>query len=187
MDAKDTDIEKENKKAKLIYSGELVGFAVVFLVLGILILVNVIKLSDRWRRIFTWVTLVGGAVGLGDFFWALFSKKRRKKVSMLDKALMLPVPLALIPIDIISLVQNYGLGYSYYQWTIVALFFYIAAIYAVEGIYHWYVPVPGLLDDVPVQEEKKEEDTDNNKDKEPDKSVESETVDEKKEGKNDGE
>jgi hypothetical protein len=176
MDAIETDIEKENKKAKLIYSGELILFAIVFLVLGILVSLKIISLSERWRRIFTWVTLLGGAYGLFDFFWAVFSKKHRKKVSLLDKILMLPIPCALIPIDILSLFQNYGLDYAFYQWTLVGLFFYITIIYTVEGIYHWYVPVPGLLEDEPKKKEGKEEPED----------VLEKTEEEKKDGEKDG-
>ena len=86
-------------KTKLIYSGELLLFAVVFLVLGILILTHVIKLSKNYRYIFTFLTLAGSLFIISDFVWLLCSKKRQKKNSIVDKALVLPVGVALLIID----------------------------------------------------------------------------------------
>lgn len=137
----------EEKKTKLIYSGELLIFAVIFFVLGLLILLNVIHLSDRWRRIFTWVTIFGSSYLIFDFLWSVLSKKRRKKVSLLDKCLSLPLGLFLIPIDIISFVTSFSKDYVYYQTVMVILFFYITVIYIFEAVYHYYHPIPGLLED----------------------------------------
>lgn len=137
----------EEKKTKLIYSGELLIFAVVFFVLGLLILLNVIHLSDRWRRIFTWVTIFGSSYLIFDFLWSVLSKKRRKKVSLLDKCLSLPIGLFLIPIDIISFVTSFSKDYGYYKTVMVILFFYITVIYIFEAVYHYYHPIPGLLEE----------------------------------------
>ena len=52
-------MDKQIKKIKLIYSGELLAFALVFIVLGILELLKVIKLSERFQLIFKIITLVG--------------------------------------------------------------------------------------------------------------------------------
>jgi len=155
-------------KAKLIYSGELALFAVIFLVLGLLTIFGVIEVSERRIAILTWITLVGGAVAIGNSIWFFVSPKKRKKGSMLDTILLLPVPLCMIPIDIIHLV-NQAIANEYYKFIIGGAFVYITVIYIIEAIYHWYVPLPLLL-------EAAEED----KQKEEQEKIEDEIIEEKK-------
>ena len=87
------DIEK---KTKLIYSGEFILIALVFLVLGILEILKVIVIGTNFQLIFKILTLVGATWLVTDFLWTLLSKKRRKKNCLLDKILNLPIPLFLI-------------------------------------------------------------------------------------------
>jgi len=136
----------EITKFKLIYSGELLIFSVVFLVLGSLILSRIISLSDIKKTIFTWVTLFGGFFNLGDFIYALASKKRRKKVSLLDKSMGLPVSLSLIGVDIYAL-STPNLPVEYYIYSMGTVFICLSAIYIFQGIYHFYFPIPGILED----------------------------------------
>ena len=146
------EIEKKKmdpeKKMKLIYSIELLVFSVVFLVLGILEMSNVIHISARYSLIFRWVTIFGGCWVLIDFFWAFFSKKRQKRVAIIDKIILLPLGLYLITYDIIGFALNPNIEttYAFYQFGMSGPFIYIACVYIFEGIYHWYHPVPGLLD-----------------------------------------
>lgn len=136
-------------KSKLIYSGELLIFGIIFTVLGILILLGTISVRD-WKKVaFTWVTLFGGFILYGDFFWVLFSKKRRKKNSLLDKVLVLPSGTFLIGYDLYVLItQDDGI----ISYVMGGVFIYLAAVYLFEGIYHWFVTHPYLL----VDEEKTE-------------------------------
>ena len=83
-------IDKE-KKVKLIYSGELLLFAVIFLVFAILKITKVMGYSETRRIIFNWITIFGGAWGIADFIWAICSKKRQQRISMIDKVLLLPL------------------------------------------------------------------------------------------------
>ena len=83
-------------KVKLILAVEYLIFVLLFLVLGILFLLDVIKVADWKRYAFTYVTLAGGAWIITDFFWTTFSKNRRAKNCLLDKCLMLPVGLGLV-------------------------------------------------------------------------------------------
>lgn len=136
-------------KTKLIYSGELLLIALVFIVIAILELTWVIKISNRHHTIFNFVTLGGAALIIGDFLWALLSKKRRKRVCLLDKFLVLPIPLYVIPFDIISLTTKQP--QSYYQIGMPLLFIYVAIIYTFESFYHYKYPIPGLLDDLDEQ------------------------------------
>jgi uncharacterized membrane protein HdeD (DUF308 family) len=144
-------MKKEKKKldeltqAKLIYSIELGVFALIFLVLGILLITHIIGMSDRRITIFTYVTLVGGFIGIGDFVWVLLSKKRRKKNSLLDKALVLPLAIFLIVIDILTLATGRK-EELYYCYVLGSVFSYIAIIYTFEAIYHWFKPIPMILE-----------------------------------------
>jgi uncharacterized membrane protein HdeD (DUF308 family) len=136
----------EFTKVKLIYSVEVAVFAVVFAVLGVLFLTNVITVSDTRRLIFTWVTLFGGFFGIGDLLWVIFSPKRRKKNSLLDKILIVPLGLSLIVIDLLALIQQSN-DNEQTRYVMGAAFCYIAVIYLFEAIYHWYHPIPSLVEE----------------------------------------
>ena len=136
--------EKEAKKFKLIYSGELLLIAVIFIVLGILELLAVIKLSERFQLIFKIITLVGATWLIVDFVWVMLSPKRKAKNSVMDKAMMLPLAVYLYTFDILGFVLQPG--YGYYQVGVPAAFFYIACAYTFQGIYHYYHPIPSVLE-----------------------------------------
>lgn len=147
----------DNDKARLIYTIELAVFSVVFIVLGILFLVDVIGMSDRRRTIFTYITLVGGCLMIADFLWACFSTKHRKKISLFDKALTLPVALFLITFDSYALAVNL-LDNVLFKYVIGYDFIYLAVVYIAEAIYHWRKPVPGLMEDEKEAQENPEDD-----------------------------
>ena len=141
-------------KAKLIYSGELILFAIVAAVLATLTLTGVIGMSDTKVTWFTWITLVGGTLLIGNTIWFFASKKKRAKGSWLDTLLLLPVPFAMIPIDIIHLV-NQAIPNEDYKFIISSALFYVTAIYTIEGIYHWFNPLPVLVEAAKEDEEEK--------------------------------
>ena len=146
-------------KAKLIYSGELFLFAIAAAVIATLTLTGVIGMSDTKVTWFTWITLIGGTVLIGNTIWFFASKKKRAKGSMLDTVLLIPVPCAMIPIDIIHLV-NGAIPNEDYKYIISAALFYVTAIYVVEAIYHWFNPLPILVEATKEEDEKKEENPD---------------------------
>lgn len=136
----------EMKKMKLIYSGELLFFAGLFVVLGSLILAGVIAIRE-WKRIaFTYITLVGGVILIGDCVWALCSQKRRKKISLVDKVLVVPASLGVMGFDIYALAVNLT-DEKIFGIVIFIDFVYLAAVYVFEAFYHYRYPVPGLIDD----------------------------------------
>lgn len=155
-------MEKEKKKmddltkAKLIYCGELLLFAIVFIVLGILNILKVIVIKDWKETVFNWLTLVGGFVTIGDFIWLCFSKKRQKKNSLLDKILPLPLSVTLIILDLFALIQG-GRSQDYYQYTIGGAFCYLALVYLFESVFHYIHPSPALLEALKEDSEKKDE------------------------------
>ena len=149
----------QETKIKLIYSGELLLFSIVFLVFSILKFTNVMKYNETRRIVFNWITLFGGAWGITDFIWAISSKKRKQRVSLLDKFLTLPLSLFIITFDLISLIAKPAYD-SFYIIMIGIAFAYVSGIYLFQAIYHFYRPIPGLLDD-----EEDEENPENSQEK----------------------
>lgn len=146
------------KKVKLIYSGELLLFAVVFIVIGILILTGVIAIKD-WKRIgFSYLTLIGGAWIIADFIWTLSSKKRRAKKPLIDKILLLPPALVMISFDIYAFAK--GMVHSDVTSPLFAYFIggdlcYLSLVYIFECVYHYKHPLPELIEAVKADEEEK--------------------------------
>ena len=146
-------------KAKLIYSGELLAFSILFLVLGILILTGVIGVSDTKILILTILTLVGGPIMIFNFVHYCVSEKKRKNSSLLDILFLLPVPLVMIPVDILrfcGMIPNEA-----YPYIIGITFLYITLAYTVEAIYHWFVPLPVLVEAAKEEEEEKAKESSN--------------------------
>lgn len=148
------DIEKKNK---LIYSGEFILIALVFLILGILEILKVIIIGNNFQLIFKIVTLVGATWLVTDFFWTLLHKKRRAKECLLDKCIMLPMALYLYAFDIYGFIVQPA--YEYYQIGIPIAFFYVSCAYIFQGIYHYYKPVPFILEAIEEEKKAKEEAT----------------------------
>ncbi|MBR0295329.1 MAG: hypothetical protein IJQ67_05460 [Bacilli bacterium] len=149
---------KENdpfKKYKLIYSGELLIISIVFLVLGLLKVTGLMTPNKVRVLIFNWITLFGGLWIIIDFFWVLFSKKRRMKNSILDKALALPIALNVIPIDLIYIISYPNeMLFMYLQGS---LFLYVFLIYSFLAIYHYFRPLPSLVIAFEEEQRMKEE------------------------------
>ena len=129
-------------------------FAILFLVFAILKFTRVMGYNETRRIVFNWITLFGSAWGITDFIWAISSKKRQQRISLLDKILVLPLVAFIITYDLISLIAKPA-NEAFYINMLGAAFAYIAVIYIFESIYHFYRPIPGLFDD--LEEEEKEE------------------------------
>ena len=132
-------------KAKLIYSIELGVFALIFLVLALLKALGVIPTNATRLLIFNWVTLVGGTWLVVDFMWAFLSSKRQKRVSLLDKVLHLPAGFYLIAFDIYCLVGKPD-DPKVFRYGIPIVLGYLGLCYTFEALYHFWHPIPGLLD-----------------------------------------
>ena len=154
-------LDKETKY-KLIYSGELVFFAILFLVFAILKFTKVMGYNPNRTIVFNWITIFGGAWGITDFIWALCSKKRQQRVSMLDKVLLLPLALFIITYDLICFIAKPD-NANFYIYMIGAAFAYVAVVYTFQAVYHFYHPIPGLLED------DEEEQTEENSQEKPEK------------------
>ena len=148
-------------KAKLIYSIELGVFAVVFLVIAILKFVGVIGVNATRLTVFNWITLFGGSWLVVDFLWALFDKKRQKRVAIIDKCIHLPAGLYLIVFDLYCLIAKPAIESTICRYATPIVLTYLGLCYAFEAIYHFKYPVPGLLDAVEEKPSKTEEQQDN--------------------------
>lgn len=179
---------KATTKAKIIYSAELGVFAVVFLVIGLLEMLKVIHIREIVLTIFNWVTLFGGAWMIADFIWLMASKKRQKKASKLDKSLLLPLGIYLITFDLYCLIGKVDKveQYDIYRFCISGALLYIAVIYAFEAVYHWFHPVPGLIESIEeaeaqeTLEQSKQEETNDDATEKPEDKIEDQS--ENKEG-----
>ena len=96
----------EFTKAKLIYTIEISIFALAFLIVAILQLVRVIKFGETHLRVINWITIFGASIGILDFIWFLNSPVRRKKNSMLDKCLLVPLMIYILVFDIICFINQ---------------------------------------------------------------------------------
>ena len=132
-------------KAKLIYSGELLIFALVFITLAILKFTNVIPFNDVRATIFNWVTLFGGTWLIADLIWAIFDKKRQKRIALIDKIIHAPAGIYLISFDLYCLITH-PTDNQVYQIGIPIVLTYLGLCYIFEAIYHYKYPIPGLLE-----------------------------------------
>ena len=142
------------KKTKMVYSGELLVFAILFAVIATLEIIGVIGKREIMLIIFNWVTIFGGTWMIIDCVWVLCSKKRRKKNSLLDKFLLIPLGIYLITFDIICFSQLSFVTIEFRRMMMSIAFYYLAAIYLFQSIYHYFYPIPAIIE--AIEEEKKE-------------------------------
>ena len=145
-------------KAKLIYSGELLLFALVFLTLAILKATNVFKYNATRSTIFNWITLAGGTWLIVDLMWAIFDKKRQKRIAIIDKIIHAPAGIYLISYDLFCLISKPE-DPNIYQFGTAIVLGYLGLCYVFESIYHFKYPVPGIID--AVEQEKALEEAQN--------------------------
>ena len=132
-------------KAKLIYSGELLIIAIVFIVVSILKLTNVFKYNETRSLIFNWITIFGGTWVIADLIWAIVDKKRQKRICLIDKIIHAPAGIYFIAFDLYCLIARPG--EAFYQRAIPVVLLYLAACYIFESIYHFKYPIPGLIEE----------------------------------------
>ena len=145
------------KKTKLIYSGELIIIAVIFAVVATLQIIGVLGKNEVMQKVFNWITIFGGAWLIVDFFWTLLSKKRRAKNCLLDKILVLPLAIFFITFDVMCFAQLSFVNTRFRQIMLGSAFYYVFVVYLFEGIYHYYKPIPMIIQAIEESEKAKEE------------------------------
>lgn len=139
-------------KFKLVYCGELLIFAVVFIVLSVLFLVGSIKIGEWKFWVFPILTFFGGIWFIIDMVWTIKSPKRREKNSLIDKILPAPMALAIFCFDIYALIMAFSgqakldnIEYVTLFRTVVGIALaYYGVVYMFEGIFHWFKPSKAL-------------------------------------------
>ncbi len=148
------------KKTKLIYSIELIIIAVIFAVVATLQIIGVLGKNEIMQIVFNWITIFGGTWLIVDFLWTLFSKKRRAKNCLLDKILVLPLAIFLITFDIMCFAKLSFVDTRFRQIMLGSAFYYVFVVYLFEGIYHYYKPIPAIIQ--AIEETEKAEQEQNN-------------------------
>ncbi len=143
----------ELTKEKRIYTIELMAFMILFLILGILILAHILPVKGTFRKVLIYVSLFGSLWLIIDFIWTLASPKRRAKQSLLDKFLALPAAGSVLAMDLVTFIQGFDQTIELHEIFVGILFCYLAVVYLVEAIYHWFKPLPMLLEDLPTEKE----------------------------------
>lgn len=159
---------KIEKKIKLIYSIELIAIAIVALVIAVLRIAGVMKPNATRLLIYNIITIIGGIWLVTDLVWCLLSPRRKAKNCLLDKFLLLPLGLFLLGFDIFCFVTK-DTPELFVIYGISGALIYLAVVYIFLGIYHYYKPMPQILE--AIEEAKKEENKNNvieNKDEEKD-------------------
>ena len=147
----------DDKKVKLIYSGEIFIFAIIFATIAILKMVGVLPYKEIIRIIFNWISLFGGLWLIADFIWLMCSKRRRKKNSVLDKALFLPLGIYIITYDLICLIGPKQ-DDKFYIFMISGALLYVSVVYIFEAIYHYFRPIPSIVSAIEqIQKEQEEQ------------------------------
>lgn len=156
---------KEFKKYKKIFCGELLLFGVIFLVLGILFLTDCIEVKEWKYWVFPILTLLGGTWLIIDLVWMIKSKKRQEKNSFIDKILPLPCAVVVIGFDIYFLINNSLIGDASYdllfRTVIGTALSYYSLVYLFEGIYHYFKPSKSLIHAFEEDNKKEEQKAEN--------------------------
>ena len=145
-------------KAKLLYAIELGVFAVIFLVIAALRFFSVIKYNETRAIIFNWVTIFGGTWIIVDLIWAIFDKKRQKRIALIDKIIHSPAGIYLVSFDLYCLISQTKEP-AIYQYGIPIALAYLGLCYIFEAIYHFKYPVPGIIDAVEQEKTLSEQET----------------------------
>ena len=145
------------KKAIKVYTVELIVFSVVFATLGVLEILHIIGNNEGFRNVFTYITLVGAGLLIADWIWALASKRRRARVSLFDKFIVLPGPIAIVTLDILTLANGVEAMKEVHHYLVGAVFIYLGLAYLVQAVYHYFYPLPLLIQEAEENEEEESE------------------------------
>lgn len=136
----------EVTKVRLIYSGELALFAVVFAVIGVLQLIGVWEVKEWVLQVFKFVAPVAAAYFIYDFVTSFTNKRKREKVCFVDKFSTIFVPPYSLTLAIMLFV-NYQFVFDNRNLFFPPLLLAISVVYLFQAIYHWFNPLKELFED----------------------------------------
>ena len=139
----------EETKVKLIYCGELAIIAIVVIVIGALKLSGIIATKPTRLLVYNIITTLGGVWLITDLIWALASPKRKAKSCLMDKFMVLPVGLYLLFFDIFCYIDK-AKGVTtddlLVRLSVGIVLLYVGAVYIFQAIYHYFRPIPQMLE-----------------------------------------
>lgn len=139
-------LEHQIKKYNRIYVVELFFIAAVIIVLATLKLLNILGNSQNFHHVFNVITTIASVYIIADFIWLCFSKKRQSRNSWFDKVTLLPFAISLLVFNIICFIK-WNEEITYYSLFVAIVFYYIAAVYIAQGVYHLcFKPSPAIVE-----------------------------------------
>ena len=141
-------------KIKIVFTIEYLVIAFVVITIGVLKLTNVMASRQPRLLIYNIITVLGSLFILYSSIRMLVDKKYRQKVEVLDKLLLLPLPLYLIPFDIYCFLHYGTFNTDYIKYSISSVLLYIGVVYIFLGIYHFFKPSKEILEALKEEEEK---------------------------------
>ena len=139
----------DETKIKLVYSVELLVIALVLIVVGVLKYTNVIVTKPTRLFVYNILSACCGVWMVAEFIWAMVSPKKRAKTPMLDKIMMLPIGIYILCFDAICFTRK-AMGLEplevYIRYSVGTVLTVIGLVYIFQAIYHYYHPVPQIIE-----------------------------------------
>ena len=135
------------QKSILAYALELFIFGIVFEVLGVLRITGIIGYNETRRVVFNWITLCGCTIAIGEFIWYCFSKRKQARGFLPDKLAVLALAIFMITYDLICLIGK-NPSPEFCTYMLGGAICYVGVVYLFQGVYHYFRPLPGYLEDI---------------------------------------
>ena len=151
------DKEKILKKTRIIILVEYLIISAVIYTLGILKFLDIIKTNFNRLLAYNIITTVFALYLLFEFFWYLFSKKKRAKDDAIDRILPVPGACYMLVFAILCYINDYKgvIDYHLVKYSVGAIMLYMATGSLTLGIYHFIKPGRQMLEAVEEEYEKK--------------------------------
>ena len=151
------DKEKILKKLKTFTLIEYIVIAVVIYTLGILKFLEIIKTNFNRLLAYNIITTVFAVYLFFEFFWYLFSKKKRAKDDAIDRILPIPGAAYMLVFATICYINDAKgvIDYPFVKISVGAIMLYMATGSLTLGIYHFIKPGKQILEAVDEEYEKK--------------------------------
>ena len=147
--------EKILKKLKTITFIEYLTISVVIYTLGILKFLEIIKTNYTRLLIYNIVTTLFAVYLFVEFFWYIFSKKKREKNDAIDKILPIPGASYMLVFDTICYINGKDINYPFVRYSVGAIMLFMATGSLILAIYHFIKPGKMIMEAVEEEYEKK--------------------------------
>ena len=145
------------KKIKTFTLIEYLVISVVIYTLGFLKFFEIIKTNFNRLLAYNVVTTVFAVYLFFEFFWYLFSKKKREKNDAIDRILPIPGATYMLIFAIICYINDAKgvIDYPFVKYSVGSIMLFMATGSLTLGIYHYIHPGKQILEAVDEEYEKK--------------------------------